>query len=293
MSTLQAALFYSGQLRWSVFAIGSNKMPLGLCPDCKEGRCPGRDACGCPVTTCHGFYAATTDPDVITRWYADNPARGLAIRCGAASGIVALDFDGDTGTRSLVALEERLGVLPFTATQLSGSGESFHLLYAHPGYPIPPSAGRLGAGVDVRGDGSYIVAAPTLHPRTGRPYSWCQRRIEPLAPWPAVLDELLLRTTPPPAPANPKVAALFGRVRRNSTGGRLAGILTTVVGATEGQRNDTVHWAACKAGEMVADGELTEDAAVQALTEAGEQIGLGRAELAATIRSGLTAPSVA
>src|SRR5207245_1921138 len=59
----------------------------------------------------------------------------------------------------------------------------------------PCSAGALGLGLDVRGDGGYVVAPPTLLDR-GRAYTWeigYGPHEVPLAPMPAWLLKLLVQ----------------------------------------------------------------------------------------------------
>ncbi len=188
---LPAALAYA-EHGWHVFPLGPNKAPLGLCTQCRDGACPGRDECECGRGTCHSFYAATTEVDRIQRWYHEHPEWQLGIRTGAVSGIVALDVDIHAGgDKSIAALQRRTGKLPETVMQRSGSGSSVHLLFAHPGHKVSISAGKLGDGLDIRGDGGYICAAPTLHPKTGKPYTWKGHPFDRLAPWPAALDALL------------------------------------------------------------------------------------------------------
>jgi hypothetical protein len=93
------------------------------------------------------------------------------------------------------------------------------------------------------------------------------------------------------------------RVRRIRTPGRasspasvrrrLAGLLRTVNAATEPGRNTILHWAACRVGEMLACGELTDpDWAVDVLTQVGLRTGLHPREVSGTIRSGLRASGV-
>ena len=43
-----------------------------------------------------------------------------------------------------------------------------HLWFAYT-WPIPSTCGRIGPGLDVRADGGYIVAPPSIHP-SGRRY---------------------------------------------------------------------------------------------------------------------------
>ncbi|WP_246159084.1 bifunctional DNA primase/polymerase [Catellatospora sichuanensis] len=60
---------------------------------------------GVPCLTCHGFYAATTDPHRIAAMLAAVPHGLLAIRTGAPSGLVVIDVDtGHGGMATLCSL---------------------------------------------------------------------------------------------------------------------------------------------------------------------------------------------
>lgn len=171
-AVLRAALAYAAQ-GLLVFPLSWMRRPIRLCAVCRRGGlCPGQDQCICAVDTCHGFWAATTDPTVITGWYTQHPDWQVAIRTGQPSGLVVVDVDLDKGgLDTLMALQAAGLDIRGTDAQLSGSGQSFHLFYAHPGGWVKCSQGRtstgLGAGVDIRADGGYIVAAPSRHPSTG------------------------------------------------------------------------------------------------------------------------------
>jgi hypothetical protein len=70
--------------------------------------------------------------------------------------------------------------------------------------------------------------------------------------------------------------------------GRLAGLIRTVRGASEGQRHPTLFWAACRAGELVAEGAIGPEAAAAALVQSAMDGG-GRDErkAEATARDGI------
>lgn len=296
---LPAALAYAAH-GWHAFPLGPNKVPLGLCSSCRDGRCPGRDECSCGRDTCHSFYAATTDAARIRKWFTEHPDWQLGVRTGALSGIVALDVDIHAGgDKSIAALQRKTGKLPDTVMQISGSDQSVHLLFAHPGHRVSINAGKLGDGLDVRGDGGYIVAAPTLHPRTGKPYRWKDNNpFGRLAPWPAALDALV-QPTPVTRPSTEAPVATGEPVRRvtglrSDPVRRVAGLLEFVLASTQNQRNTRLHWAACRFGELITLGEVEHDAAVEALYTAGRHIGLTHTELVGTgsggtIFSGLAA----
>ncbi len=181
---LEAALIYAS-LGVQVFPLTVTKSPLRRCAYClTPGACPGRDRCHCGVNTCHGFYAATSDLETIRRWWEGHPHWQVGIRTGHQSGLVVLDVDPDKGgLASLISLQKAGLDIAGTAVQLSGSGQSFHLIYAHPGGHVPNSQSKLGAGLDVRGDGGYVVAAPSRHASTGAPYELLGD-LTSLPPWP-------------------------------------------------------------------------------------------------------------
>ncbi len=269
---------------WHVFALSASKSPLANCPACRsEHRTPAEmEACEC--LTCHGFYAATTDPDRIAAMFVGHPDRLLAIRTGKVSGLAVVDVDAPEGLDTMRALMAE-GLLPETCAQRTGSG-GWHLLYEHPGGHIMSGAAKLGPKVDSKADGGYIVAAPSEHPRTGEPYRW--RWDWPDAPL-APLHPTLAARLRPPAP-RPRLDT-GGRFTPLSSK-RLQGLVDTVLQAEEGNGNNSLYWAACKAGEMVAAGEISEQAAYDALFTAALQIGItasaaGRSPQHGTIGSGL------
>jgi hypothetical protein len=148
--------------------------------------------------TAHGLLDATTDEHTIRDWWARWPDANVAIRTGAESCWV-LDVDpAKGGENSLAELVARHGPIPETVEALTGGGGR-HLDFQHPGLGIriPNSAGHLGPGLDVRGDGGYAIVSPSVH-RSGRDYTWEVAHHPddvPLAPAPAWLLELVL--TPP------------------------------------------------------------------------------------------------
>jgi hypothetical protein len=120
--------------------------------------------------TARGLHDATTDPEAIARWWRHWPSANIAVRTGADSGLVVIDVDPEHGGLAAIAdLQRRHGDLPLTPTVLTGSGGR-HYWFAYPGLAIPNSAGRLGPGVDVRGDGGYVITPPSLHPSGS--YRW-------------------------------------------------------------------------------------------------------------------------
>jgi bifunctional DNA primase/polymerase-like protein/AAA domain-containing protein/primase-like protein len=173
--------------------------------------------------TVHGFKDASTDADQIRDWWSEWPNANIAIATGAASGLVVLDVDPrHDGDKSLAALEAKFGLLPATLEARTGGGGR-HIFFAlGNGQNVRNSAGRLGPGLDVRGDGGYIVAPPSIHPETMQPYAWTNRLKPALAPvWlnhelspPAAICETVSGAPIPAGQRNDTLTRIAGAMRR-------------------------------------------------------------------------------
>src|SRR5258706_5874700 len=66
-----------------------------------------------------------------------------------------------------------------------------HIYFKHPGIECRSSAGKLGRGIDIRGDGGYVVETPSIHPNGNR-YEWITKPSQiQLADMPEWMIELL------------------------------------------------------------------------------------------------------
>ena len=282
-SSLDAALAYAGA-GWAV-------LPLAGADD---GRCTCRRACASPAKhplSRHGVRDASVDEPQIRRWWLQWPAANVGIATGARSGLVVVDVDLDRGGRaSLQVLHDAGRVLP-PSRRVSTGGGGFHLYYRQPaGTVVPNTAGRLPnvsallPGIDLRGDGGYVVAPPSVH-ASARTYLWCgsRRRLETLPEW-------LWPRPPPPSRVVPVPRARAAGPSPYG-GAALAREVEAVRRLVVGQRNDGLDRAAFCLGTLVAGGELAEDEVFHELFAAAVGIGLSEAEARATIRSGLRAGS--
>lgn len=136
---------------------------------------------------------ASFETNMLIGWWDTNPDANIGIACGARSGIVVVDIDADhNGYESLDILRRVYGDLPETPTVKTGSGGR-HIYFKHPGVEIRNSAGKIGQGIDIRGDGGYVVAPPSIHPN-GNVYEWIVKPSQtPLADMPAWLVGLLTK----------------------------------------------------------------------------------------------------
>jgi hypothetical protein len=120
--------------------------------------------------TANGLRDATADPDIIRAWWQQQPDSNIAIATGAASGIFVVDVDGLDAEAALRRLEEEHGAaLPETVEVITARGR--HCYFKWPQQPVRNSAGKIGAHIDIRGDGGYVIAPPSIHP-SGRRYAW-------------------------------------------------------------------------------------------------------------------------
>jgi len=188
--------------------------------------------CACGKKTCaspgkhprsaNGCKDATTDVDTIRAWWRRHPDASIGVATGAGLAVVDVD-PGHGGNDTMEDLRRALGKLPDSVEVLTGGGGRHVYLAVDPATPVRCSAGQLGAGVDIRGDGGYVVAPPSLHV-SGRRYMW-ESSSDPgegveVAPLPATwLDKIkrpALRVVPP---AGDQPAAIL-------EGGRNAGLFS-------------------------------------------------------------------
>jgi hypothetical protein len=174
---------------------------------------PAAEACTCRAGECTSpgkrpTAAGWTETIFSAELWANGARRNIGIVTGSASGLVVIDVDAG-GDATLGLLEQELGALPSTVQARTGSGGR-HMLFAHPGVKVRNDAKRkLGPGLDVRGDGGQIVAAPSLH-KSGNRYEWIagagpgDRELAKLpTPWLARLVEPPAPPVTPPRPALP------------------------------------------------------------------------------------------
>jgi hypothetical protein len=196
-----------------------------------------------------------------------------------------LDIDPRHGGEdSLARLIDRYGPLPENRIVQTGSG-GLHIYLAHPGGKVRNNVGqRLGDGIDIRGDGGYVIAPPSRH-ISGNAYAWTAKSPSlPEAP------QWLLDLLAEPKRRQPRVEDAVVRGRLDAWArAALDRELAAVRSASEGTRNNTLNRAAYSLGQIVAMGELDEGAVASFLIDAAHSVGLGEREALATVSSGLSA----
>ena len=299
-NTLLDAALSAASHGWPVFLLGRSKRPLANCPQCPKQGQPGAhvpETCRCGVVTCHGFYAATTDPDRIAAVIETHPDGLLAVRTGAApagAGVVVVDIDPGHGGRL-----DRALMAPTLSVATGNHG--WHLYYRHPGRPVLSRPLPGVSGVDIKAEGGYVVLPPSMHPVTRRSYRWANTR--EVKEMPPRLAEAVLAPPPAPAPADRARLAGEGRTRpfsgpvRASAGvgrvrhpdGMVIACLAAVRRAPEGRRRVTLYGAARGVARVVLAGHLAADTGVELLTRAGRDAEQSDRDIHAAIAGGFAA----
>lgn len=184
---LGAALYYAGK-GWAVFPCHSVDKD-GTC-SCGNSKCSNK---GKHPRTPHGLKDATTDKEQIRAWWQKWPDANVAIATGSASGIFVIDVDtyrgGDVGFGILTSRNK----LPDAPLSLTGGGGQQYFIKL-PDEGKVKNAVDLAEGVDMRGEGGYVIVPPSSH-ASGRNYEWdaesSPKQIDPPA-CPAWLAELLI-----------------------------------------------------------------------------------------------------
>ena len=173
--------------------------------------------------TQHGCKDATTDLEAVRRLFTRNSGN-IGIATGNGLVVIDLDVKSDrNGLEAWHALCAPQEALQDTFECLTPSGGR-HLYFRLPqGIVVQNSASKLGAGIDVRGEGGYVVAPPSTI--DGKAYAWELSNPPQLPATPAWL--LALLTTPAKKSRTPLAVDATGRIPR-------------------GQQDTELHRLACK-----------------------------------------------
>jgi hypothetical protein len=221
--TLQAALWLAEQ-----------GIPVFPC------HCPeGLNGCSCHNPLCtsqgkhprteHGFQNASTDPEQLKKWWDQWPDANLAIATGLLSGLFVMDFDPRNGAPSdREGCAQLIGGIPDAAAEVISGGGGRHIYFKYEPTLFPWGTPKdIADGVEVKAEGKYAMAPPSLHPSEKR-YVWDgmegRNHLLTLPLPPAALIEKInaavLRKNTPPAEERK-----WGKGERNNQLARLAGAM--------------------------------------------------------------------
>jgi Bifunctional DNA primase/polymerase, N-terminal len=224
------------------------------------------------------WQATAPDLHQIDLFWQRYPRANVAVITGRLSGVVVIDLDVRHGAeRSLAELEQEAGDLPWQVVVETPSG-GWHVYLRHPGFPVPNSGSKLGAGVDVRGNNGLALLPPSRRHLAG--YRWAVGGPETIPAMPNGWRRLFRPERPRKRPQPHTWTEPATREQA-----RLAGLVRKVAGAPERERNNTLYWAGRRLAEMVDQGAPAGWRAE--LERAGLDAGLGVREVADTLDSAL------
>ena len=214
--------------------------------------------------TAHGFHDATTDSRRIEHFWTRKPDMNVALATGG-NGPDVLDVDVAHGRHGYQSLNEaiRAELVPPPMSSVRTPSGGLHLLYRGDNQ-------RNGSlprhGLDFRGDGGYVVTAPSHV--GGRPYVV----VSAWRPIPATVDFGRIRDYFAPQSAQARVKPRDGQRSADHLAAWLAS-------QQPGNRNQATFWAACRAAER---GDAD---ALAAIAQAAVSTGLDEREVDKTIAS--------
>lgn len=160
----------------------------------KDGKCTCAKAdCTSPAKhprTKHGLTQASDDLNFVNNLFScfTYASANIGVRTGKESNLVVVDIDTAKGGR-IEELYSFVSQETLEKTLRVKTGGGFHLYFVYPpNAEIRNSADKLGSKIDVRGDGGYVVAPPSMH-ISGKQYEFLNDN--KLLPFPQAFIEKL------------------------------------------------------------------------------------------------------
>lgn len=238
-----------------------------------------------------GCHDATRDIEQIETWWKKSPKANVAIATGPVSGCWVLDVDPQTspdGAAWLAAMELAHGPLPATPEARTLKGGRHLLFRWNDEFPVGNRVnfaqgedGKKIEGIDARGDGGYIVAAPSFVSESKKgqlwegKYEWLADRkpsSTPVADAPAwLLDQVVHKRQ------SQTQAEYVPRERREGDGfayghKALDAECHAIMTAAPGGQDNQIVSSGFKIGQLVAGGEIPTQDAEDALVNAAMAI---------------------
>jgi RecA-family ATPase len=234
-----------------------------------------------PLTS-NGFRGATLNERIAREYWRRNPSAMVGVPTGAPIGAWVLDIDPKHGgDETLAALEAIHGALPATLTAETTSGGRHYFFRHRQGVR---NRGALGSGVDVRGDGGYVIASGSV-PEIGLPYRWISEQ-EPVEAPDWLLELVLPRSYESTYTAAPSVS---GKINDRYVERAVQSELDDLALEPMGNRNNRLNDAAFRLGTFVGAGALAESEARALLQDVARGWGRDWPRCVKTIDNGLAA----
>jgi len=161
-------------LEWARYyaSLGFSVIPVytvdqdGICTCKKKDEC--KNAGKHPAVNWQRYTKRKADDDQLLVWFDGmEHSHNIGVVTGSISGnVFVIDVDtgqGKTGLETLDQVQMVHDDLPITATAKTGSGGKHIFLRAPEGFHVKTDTNLIGSGIDVRGEGGFVVVAPSLH----------------------------------------------------------------------------------------------------------------------------------
>ncbi len=225
----------------------------------------------------------TRDTDRMVVWTAFNHVRTTGVGIVIPFPYLVVDIDGEEGARAWM---DDYSDIPDRWVAKTGRG--LHLWYSH---SEPTGNGKLADKLDLKGQGGYVAAPPSLH-ESGVRYQWLAEPSLDYPPMeaPDALTQWIAFREADRARAQVAKARRPRQQHRMLEDGKLwatlsfDGLIEGMGKSGDGNRNNYLHWAAA----TMAEESATEDD-LQSLFDAAIAAGLTQRETRLTIRSAMKA----
>lgn len=153
-----------------------------------------------PLLPWQEFQVRRPSKDEVLSWFSQWPKANIALPTGKINNVTVIDCDSDE------ANEKFLNLCPVAReTLIAKTPRGFHYYFDHEDGVRNDAGTRLGEGIDVRGDGGYVLIPPSVL-ADGRNYSWCNLRNRvrlPVEVAQAIVKLLDQPTVPRPSTSGP------------------------------------------------------------------------------------------
>ncbi len=174
-----------------------------------------------PLIPWQEFQKRRADMTEAQSWLSKWPEMNLGVVTGFLSQFVVVDLDGATGKEF-----GRTHKVVSTTMAITGNGKQvFYKWTEH----VDNSVSKLAPGVDIRGDGGYVVICPSIHPN-GKRYRWERFSPSTLGSIPAKLTGILTANLATVEESKKKPDGWIAKAIGDMTNGNIDDTLVSILG---------------------------------------------------------------
>lgn len=254
-----------------------------------------------PNTAWQKYQQQRAHKPELLAWISDGAFQTIGIICGAVSGnLVVMDLDSES---AVSRYELMFPNLLNTYAVKSGSGKGMHYYYQCDALPQTTRVALAGGhhGIELRANGCYVIAPPSIHPDSGMPYVAANSNpvmrlphMEFVRQWihGMIRDKYQSPDAPPPPRPLPvlrpkqwttREAYMRDAYLRSAMNKQV----DRITSASVGTRNTALYMSAQCLGQLIGGGELERATIESMLMNAAITVGLPEIESQKTIASGI------